>query len=75
MGGKLAVEAAMSRRRQNISKTGHPGRGGSRKGAGRKPGSKSSSKPSLEPASPPDEMPLAYMLRLMRDGTIDPKRP
>jgi hypothetical protein len=49
------------------------GRGGARPGAGRPKGSKIEVA-SLEPASPEGELPLGYLLRIMRDSNIDPKR-
>lgn len=49
-------------------------RGGARPGAGRKPGSKvQATKQALEAAGA-GEMPLEYMLRVMRDHTADEKR-
>lgn len=48
-------------------------RGGARPGAGRPRGSMKQ-EPKLEPASPEGELPLGYMLRIMRDGNVDPKR-
>jgi hypothetical protein len=41
-------------------------RGGARPGAGRKP--------KREPASPASQMPLDYLLSVMRDPEADPKR-
>ena len=48
-------------------------RGGARVGAGRPKGSKNEA-PKLELASPEGEMPLGYLLRIMRDTSVDPKR-
>ena len=48
-------------------------RGGARPGAGRPRGSKSEGT-KLEPASPEGELPLGYLLRIMRDSNVDPKR-
>jgi hypothetical protein len=48
-------------------------RGGARPGAGRPKGSKSEVI-KLEPASPEGELPLGYLLRVMRDSNVDPKR-
>jgi hypothetical protein len=43
--------------------------GGSRPGAGRP-----RTVPELEPASDGEDKPIAYLLRVMRNGTIDPRR-
>ncbi len=48
-------------------------RGGARVGAGRPKGS-ANRRVQLEPVSPEGETPLGYLLRIMRDGNIDPKR-
>ncbi len=48
-------------------------RGGARPGAGRPKGS-GTRQVALEPSSPELELPLGYMLRIMRDGSVDPKR-
>lgn len=49
-------------------------RGGKRPGAGRKPGSKAQATKQALEAVGAGEMPLEYMLRVMRDPTADEKR-
>jgi hypothetical protein len=52
-------------------------RGGYRVGAGRKPSQKTLEKRlalAINQESPSDEMPLQYLLRVMRDPTVDPAR-
>ncbi len=49
-------------------------RGGARPGAGRKPGSKAQATKQALEAVGAGEMPLEYMLRVMRDHTADEKR-
>ena len=48
--------------------------GGRRPGAGRKPGSKAQATKQALEAAGQGEMPLEYMLRVMRDHTADEKR-
>jgi hypothetical protein len=49
-------------------------RGGKRAGAGRKPGTKAQATKQALEAVGEGEMPLEYMLRVMRDPTADEKR-